>query len=42
MRAYTRAQVSEEMEAAGFIRITWHGTAESGYFQPIVTAVSPS
>jgi glycine/sarcosine N-methyltransferase len=42
MRAYTRAEIAEELEAAGFTAIIWRGPKETGYFQHIVTAVSPS
>ena len=42
MRAYTRSEIADELEAAGFAEIKWHGTQETGYFQPMVSAVSPS
>jgi hypothetical protein len=42
MRAYTRAEIAEELEAAGFTGIAWHDPEETGYIQHIVNAVSPS
>jgi glycine/sarcosine N-methyltransferase len=42
MRAHTRIEITEALEAAGFVKIVWHDPEQSGYFQPIVSAVSPS
>lgn len=42
MRAYTKKEISEELEAAGFVEIRWINPEESGFYQPIVTAISPS
>jgi hypothetical protein len=39
-RAHTRGEISEELEAAGFTRFSWH--EDSGYFETVVSAVSPS
>ncbi|MFB7554205.1 class I SAM-dependent methyltransferase, partial [Streptomyces sp. NPDC056154] len=37
-RALQRMEFSEALRAAGFEDIRWHMPAESGYYQPIVTA----
>lgn len=37
-RALLRAELSEILSNTGFIDIKWHLPAESGYYQPIVTA----
>ena len=37
-RAIRRNQLTAALESAGFVGITWHGSEQSGYFQPIVTA----
>ena len=37
-RAFRRNELSSALESAGFSEIAWHDSAESGYFQPIVTA----
>ncbi|KAA6222779.1 class I SAM-dependent methyltransferase [Streptomyces albofaciens JCM 4342] len=36
--ALTREQVSGFVTAAGFERLAWHEPADSGYFQPLLTA----
>lgn len=37
-RAWHRADLESALSAAGFRRVIWHSTDESGYHQPIVTA----
>ena len=39
-RALTRNELTAALESAGFARITWHEPEQSGYFQPIVTALT--
>jgi glycine/sarcosine N-methyltransferase len=41
-RAYTRATLTELASAAGLRDIRWHTPAESGFFQPVMTARSPA
>ena len=36
--ALTRAQLSEFVTAVGFGEVTWHEPAETGFYQPILTA----
>ncbi|HEY2578518.1 MAG TPA: class I SAM-dependent methyltransferase [Streptosporangiaceae bacterium] len=36
--AVTRAQLDQALHAAGFYRVQWHESDETGFFQPIVTA----
>jgi SAM-dependent methyltransferase len=40
-RALLRSECSDLLEAAGFGHITWHMPAETGFFQPLVTARRP-
>lgn len=40
-RALLRDELSEILRAAGFIDVRWHLPAESGFYQPIVTARRP-
>jgi SAM-dependent methyltransferase len=40
-RAYTRAALAALASAAGLRDIRWHMPAESGFFQPVMTARSP-
>jgi hypothetical protein len=42
MRAYTKQEIGNAFEASGFMDAKWHGADETGYFQPIFSAVSPS
>ena len=42
LRAFTRAQITEDLEASGFTNIRWHEPQGTGYREPIVTAMSPS
>jgi SAM-dependent methyltransferase len=42
MRAYTRREIGDAFEDSGFKNIEWHEAEETGYFQPILSAVSPS
>jgi SAM-dependent methyltransferase len=42
MRAYTKQEIGDAFEASGFYNVKWHGVEETGYFQPILSAVSPS
>lgn len=37
-RALRRAEVDEALKAAGFREIRWHFPADSGFYQPVVTA----
>jgi hypothetical protein len=37
-RALRRAEVDEALKAAGFRDIHWHFPADSGFYQPVVTA----
>ena len=41
-RAYTRAELTELASSAGLRDIRWHLPAESGFFQPVMTAHSPA
>jgi glycine/sarcosine N-methyltransferase len=41
-RAWRRAQVERAIDEAGFAEVRWWPPAESGFFQPIVTARQPS
>jgi SAM-dependent methyltransferase len=36
--AITRAELTELVEQAGFTDVTWHEPADSGFFQPLLTA----
>jgi ubiquinone/menaquinone biosynthesis C-methylase UbiE len=36
--ALTRGQLNQALHAAGFQRVQWHESDETGFFQPIVTA----
>jgi SAM-dependent methyltransferase len=36
-RAWRRDELTAAMRAAGFLDVTWHAPAESGYYQPVVT-----
>ncbi|MFI6012729.1 class I SAM-dependent methyltransferase [Streptomyces sp. NPDC051243] len=38
--ALTRRQLTDLADAAGFTDLTWHVTAQSGYYQPVLTARS--
>lgn len=38
-RAWHRADIDTALVAAGFDRVGWYSTDESGYYQPIVTAL---
>ncbi len=38
-RAILRSDLSELLRAAGFSEVTWHRPGETGYYQPLVTAV---
>jgi SAM-dependent methyltransferase len=40
-RALTRAQLTDAVTAAGFTDITWHEPRTCGFYQPVLTAVSP-
>lgn len=42
MRAYMMEEIGEEAELAGFTDVRWRGLEESGFFQPILSAMSPS
>jgi hypothetical protein len=37
--AITRAELTELVTAAGFTDVTWHEPEDSGFFQPVLTAV---
>jgi SAM-dependent methyltransferase len=37
-RALTRSVLTSALEGAGLDHVTWHGTGETGYYQPMVTA----
>jgi glycine/sarcosine N-methyltransferase len=37
--AITRAELTELVAAAGFADVTWHEPGDSGFFQPVLTAV---
>lgn len=37
--AITRAELAELVRAAGFTDVTWHEPEDSGFFQPVLTAV---
>ncbi len=41
-RAYTRAALTELASAAGLRDVRWHMPGESGFFQPVMTARSPT
>lgn len=41
-RAYTRAALTELASAADLRDVRWHMPAESGFFQPVMTASSPA
>ncbi|MFF1302401.1 class I SAM-dependent methyltransferase [Streptomyces sp. NPDC058307] len=36
--ALTRAQLTEFVAAAGFVGVRWHDPADSGFYQPVLTA----
>lgn len=38
-RAITRRELVKVLEENGFQEITWHMPEQSGYYQPIVTAI---
>jgi glycine/sarcosine N-methyltransferase len=38
-RAWHRADIEAALSGAGFDRVGWHSTDDSGYYQPIVTAI---
>jgi glycine/sarcosine N-methyltransferase len=40
-RALLRADLDVALGSAGFERMQWHAPEESGYYQPIVTALAP-
>lgn len=37
-RALSRGVLTSALEAAGFEHVTWHSVADTGYYQPVVTA----
>jgi hypothetical protein len=37
-RALLRHELSDILQRAGFMEVCWHMPADSGYYQPIVTA----
>lgn len=41
-RAITRQELKEVLEVNGFAEVTWHMPGQSGYYQPIVTAIKQS
>jgi hypothetical protein len=40
-RALTRADLTAALERTGYADIRWHPPEESGYYQPMVSAVRP-
>ena len=41
LRAWQRSEFDALLAQVGFTDITWHMPADSGYYQPIVTAHRP-
>jgi glycine/sarcosine N-methyltransferase len=39
MRAHSQSELADQFRKAGFAKIRWHSPADTGYFQPIMSAI---